>query len=500
MAAQLPDLRVQNLGSSLKVLFVDNTDLVRDRQFTFLTEDVVATGSTLVVQSVVGMESLSTSSGRVLCIGEIGGERTELVRTSVTSGEFPSQASKTVYLRDTLSFDHPQDTRVYIVDWNRVEFDYAASASGTKTTLAAYPVAITPDKNETIFRDTTTSSDRLTGGPTNAFYFVRFNETVTDRNSAWSDPVYATGYDDNTVFAIKKRALDSLGEEVDGTIITHEFLNQSLWEARREYHNAPGKRPFRRKFNTILGSSALTGSFRVELPTDVERPWTAENVYGVRIGANANMRYYDKKEWDFDWRDKPHSTLTHPYTYATSTSLWIANGRDFGNSAVVSVEGINFGLTRIEGLTGDSYLNTFRIYSHPTGGYHVSAGSDVYENVSLGLPDRFTVFADPGGSAYVYFNRAIDTAYVNMNIYADYYRTLVGFDSDADQLDEPEYDMYVHYLMAKIKHRKNRGVGDITQDPDFKIWQVMKATALSREFLSTDLRVTPAVDHFDFPS
>jgi hypothetical protein len=212
------------------------------------------------------------------------------------------------------------------------------------------------------------------------------------------------------------------------------------------------------------------------------------------------MTYYDKKDWDFDWRDKPRSSLTVPYVYGLSTSIWLANGRDFGNSAVISVEGVNIGITRVEGFTGNAYLSSFRIYQHPTGGYSASAGSDAYENVSLGLPDRFTVFADPGGSAYIYFNRPIDTAYVNMNIYADYYSTLLGFDSDADALDEPEYDMYVHYLMAKIKHRRNRGGGDITVDPDFKIWQVKKAYALSREYLATNIRITPSIDHLTFPS
>ena len=487
----IPHLRLEDAGASLKVLYADNTDFIRGKRFSFLSEDIVAAATTLRVQSLVGFESVTTSSGQIVMIGELGNEKTEIRRTATASGTgYPSETYKEVTFQDAFKFDHPQDTKVYILDWDRVEFDYATSATGTKTTIVAYPVALQPDVLETIFRDTTEPTNRL--GQATVFYFARFNSTLDSRNSDWSDPVYGTGFDDNMVGAIKNRALDELGEEVDGKVITHNFLNQCLWEARREYHKAPGKRPFRRKFNADIGN-ALTGSFRIELPTDVEEPYGAENVYGVRIGANANMEYYDKKEWDFDLRDKPRSTLQVPYVYGTSTSIWLANGRDFGASAVVNVEGLSIGVTRIAGLTGESFYNSLRIYEHPTGGWSASTGSDAYSNVTLGLPEKFTVFQDPEGSAYIYFNRAIDTAYVNQNIYADYYRTLVGYDSDGDTLDEPDFDMFVHYLKAKIKHRKNKGESDITKDPDYILWLTHKNTALATEFLEADIRIFPEV-------
>lgn len=462
----------------MKTLYTNLTDLTRDKRFTFTTEDVVVGGATLAIQSIIGFESLSTSSGQVLCIGEIGNERSEIRRTSNTTGESPSAAYKWVFLRDTLQFDHPQDTKVTIVDWDRVETQWAATVNGTKATLVAYPLNITPDVPEMVNVDTSATA---------GFYFQRFNRTIDSLNSDWSDAIPYGGYDDNMVAAIKQRAIRELGEEIDGKIITHEDLNTWLWEARREYHKAPGKRPFRRKFNTDIGN-ALTGSFRIELPTDVEKPYGAENVYGVRIGTEDNMSYIDKKEWDFYYRGVPHSTLDVPYTRDTSTSIWLANGRDFSGSPTISVEGMGITCTRITGSQ-----NSFTITSH--GSYpSASAGSDAWENASYGLPDKFTVFADPEGSAYIYFNRPIDTAYINQNIYADYYRTLVGYDSDADTLDEPNYDMFVDYLKGRIKQRKERGTNDLTQDPDYKLWVFKKSESLSNERLSADIRLIPDVD------
>ncbi len=464
-----------------KTLFVDNTDLTRNKRYTFLTEDVVSGGSTLRVQSIVGFQSLTTSSGQVLCLGEIGNERTEVKVTS--SATAPSASYKEITLGSALSFDHPQDTKVYIIDWDRVEFRHAPTITGTKSTLTAYASNIEPDLPETLYTDTAQSS---------GYYFSRFNKSINSTYSDYSDPIPYGGFDDNTVFMIKKRALDELDEEVDGKIITHEFLNQCLWEARREYHNAPGKRPFRRNFEKIIGT-ALTGSYRIELPTDVERPHTSENIYNVRIGTQDGMRYIDKKEWDFYYQDKPHSTLDLPYVVGTSTSLWLVNGRDFSGSAVINVEGTDIAIRTK--ATGSQ--NSFYILTH--GDWSASAGSEAWENITLGLPDKFTVFADPGGSAFIYFNQPIETAYVDQNIYADYYRTLLGYDSDADILDEPKYDMYVYYLKAKIKHKKTKGESDITKDSDYLLWLAKKQQNIDSEYLATDIRIEPDVEHLPIP-
>lgn len=474
-----------------KTLLTNNTDLTRDKRFTFLSEDVVSTGTTIRVQSILGFEGVSTSSGQIICIGEIGNERTEFLRSSNTSAYNPSQAYKEVTLRDAMVFDHPQDTKITIVDWDRVEAQWSASVAGAKSTLFTYPTRVNPGERETLIIDTAQST---------GFYFIRFNETVGNTNSDWSDAIPFGGFDDNTVAAIKKRAVDELGEVIDGNVITHEFLNQCLWAARREYHNAPGKRPFRRKFNTVIGS-ALTGSFRIELPTDVEKPYGAENIYGVRIGTNPNMFYYDKKEWDFDYRNRPHSTLEVPYTRGTSTSIWLANGRDFTSSGSITVEGTTIGYSKVTGSN-----NSLTITSH--GSWSASGGSDAWQNTTYGLPQNFTVFADPQGSAYIYFNCPIDTFYIGQNIFADYYRTLVGYDSDGDVLDEPQYDMYVDYLKFKIIERKLKGVIPVTisrngqvqiSNNNYQEWLRKKGNALAVEFSEQNIRMFPDISNLDIP-
>lgn len=474
----------------MKTLYTQNTDLTRDKRFSYLTEDVNSTGTTIRIQSILGFQNLDTSSGQVICIGEIGAERTELLRTSNTTA--PSQAYKEVTLRDTMNFDHPQDTKVYIVDYNRVEAQWSATTTGSKSTLAAYPIQIMPDLVETVQVDTTQST---------GFYFIRFNESIGNTNSDWSDPIPFAGYDDNMVFSIKQRALNAVGEEIDGKVITHTFLNEALWTARREYHNSAGRRPFRRVFNKVIGT-ALTGSYRIELPTDVDDPYSGKDVYGVRIGANANMGYYDKKEWDFDYRSRPHTTLLTAYT-TSSKDLYVNSARDLSDSGSVSIEGTTISYSAKSNTGGTLRIST-------QGSWACSAGSDVWQNASYGLPDKFTVFADPLGSAYIYFNRPIDTAYIGMNIFADYYRGLPGYDSDADSLDEPVYDFYVNYLSYRIKERKNRGNiavirnrqggSPIIADADYQKYVSELQGILAAEYVGAQIRIAPNVDHLPMPN
>ena len=460
----------------MKTIYIDNTVLTKDKRSTNLASDAVSGASSLAVQSIIGFESLSTSSGQVIIVGEIGNEKTEILRTSNATG--PS--GTTVTLQSTLLFDHPQDTKVYIVDWNRVDVQWASTVSGSKQTIRAYPLGIMPDLPETQVNDTS---------QTTGYYFTRFNETIGNTNSDWSDAIPFGGFADNTVFAIKQRALESIDEKLDTELITDAFLNRALWEGRREYHSAMGKRPFRKKFNTDIGN-VTTGMYRIDLPADVEKPFTAENVYGVRIGANQNMIWYGKKEWDFDYQNKPHSTLSTAYTVGDQ-DLYLDNVRDFSDSGTVTVENDSIGYSA-KGISG----GTLRISSNGASNHVVSL--DVWQNASYGLPTKFVVFGTAAGSAYVYFNMPISTSYVNQNIYADYYRTVVEYDSDADVLDEPNYDMFTNYLAFRIKHRKNRGLDPLT-DPDFLLWTKKKNDSLASEYLGEEVRIFPNVESLSIP-
>jgi len=412
-----------------------------------------------------------------LLLEDISYEKAEIVKTSSATG--PS--GSTITLNSGLLFTHPQDTKVTIIDWDRIDIQWSATASGAKSTIMAYPIYIQPQLVETIYNDTT---------KTTGYYFVRFNETVANTYSDWSDPIPYAGFGANTVAMIKKRAIDSINERIDPNLVTHDFLNESLWEARREYHSSPGKRPFRKHYNYAMGSVS-TGMYRIEAPSDLENPYTGENIFGMRIGTEDNMMWFDKKDWDAAFRGVSHTVLTTAYTVGDK-DLYCDNVRDFESSGSVDIENDSSAYSAIGVSGGTMRISTAGSANHAT-------GKDVWQGVSYSLPNRFTVWGEPVanetvGSIYIYFSCPIETSYVNQNIWIDYYSGLPEYDSDADELDEPQYDMFTNYLAFKIKQRKNKGLNQLT-DTDFLLWTQKKKAALDNEYLGTEIRIFPGIEH-----
>ena len=463
-----PHLRVENLSNTITVNYVNNYDIVKDKLHSFLTADTTTSNSTLQVQSIIGFKT-----NQLLLLEEIGQQDAEIISTHSST----APTGTTITLSGNLSQSHSKDTKVSIVQFDAVDFEWALTTTGGKSELST--LAIDIRMPETQYSDLTQSS---------GYYFARFYDTTqgTAQSSAFSDPIPYSGYSDNTVYEIKRRALDNVGEEI-GNKITHAFLNGCLWQARREYHDSPGKRPFRRKYGVDIGNVS-TGIYRTLSPSDLERPQTAENLYGVRIGVENNLDYYDKKDFDQDYRDIPHSTLVEDYTVG-NTHLSLTSARDFENSGAISIAEDTIEYSAKDITTGSLTISTQGTSNHTT-------GDDTWQNVSYGLPTKFVVFIDSSGSSYIYFNRPIETLYVDQNIYADYYRTLVAYDSDADELDEPEYDMFVHYLSFRIKKKLNPEL-KAQNDDDYGLWIQKKNTALAKEYLGTEIRFVPDVENLE---
>ncbi len=448
----------------MKTIYAENQGLTRGQKFTYLSSDAASAASTLNVQSIVGF-----TINQILCIGEVGQEKTEIIKTHAAT----APTGTTITLASALTFDHPQDTKVYLVNWDQAEFSHTVTSDGTKTVMNT--IALQPDQDQTQYDDTTYSS---------GYYFYRLKNSILSVYSAYSDPLPYGDYADNTVMAIKQRALESINENI-GNLITHSFLDQCLWQARREYHNSPGKRPFRRAYNSDLGN-VTTGMFRISVPADLQDQETAKNIFGIRIGTEDNMRYYTKKDWDWDYQGVGHTTVKTAIT-AGDTSIVLTDTRDFdeSGSVVIGAQTITYTANAESTgiLTGVPATGTGAVTSN------ISTDVDVWQNVDFGNPLYFTVW---GG--YIYFERPISSDYVDQNIWGDYYKTVVEKDSDADELDEPEYDMYVPYLVWRIKKKKDPSLSAVN-DSDYLEWVQKKVNALQNEYIGEEVKFVPDIDH-----
>ncbi len=456
----------------MKTLFISNTDLTTDQKNTFLTTDIASGGSTLTIQSIVGF-----AINKILYIGE-GEENSEIVKTH--SSTAPS--GTTVTLSSALTFSHNRGTKVYIIDYNQVEISWSATTTGTKTVLDT--IDIQPDQDETIYKDE---------AKTSGYYFSRFvNDIPTpDTYSNYSDPIPYTGYGANTVWSIKNRALSDLGEKIDGKIISNSWLSEALWEGRRELDQDKGisKWSFRIKRNANVGD-IIPGTYQLTLPTDLRKPNTNENILSLRIGQDSrSLTYEDIVRFNRHYQGVHHTTLNGAVA-DTDTEITLTDSGDFDESGTIKVAAVDVA-TIVDSIVYTANTEATHELSGVTGiqtGGHTS-GMDVWQNASFGLPTSYTI---NGEEKKAEFDIPFSDTYAGENIYSDYYTILPVYDSDADILDEPFYDIFVPYLKYKIKYLKSNGKLNLTSDPDFLLWEKGKNNAIIQERLGQDIYIIPS--------
>ena len=457
----------------MKTLYFQTKELTPDKKNTFLSTDISSGGSTLTVQSIVGF-----AINKILCIGEIGEESSEIVKTHVTDA---TPTSTTIELTSNLTFDHSRGTKVYIIDWDQVEVSWCATKTGTKTVLDT--ISIQADQGESIYNDIE---------KTEGYYFSRFKDSINTRYSDYSDPVAYAGYAQNTVWAIKNRALNDLGEIIDGITITDDWLNQALWEGRRELDQdeSVGKWSFRMKRNYNAGS-VIAGTYQLTLPADLRRPTTNDNILSIRIGQDGrSLSYEDIVRFNKNYDGIYHTTLDGAVA-DTDTSITLIDSGDFDESGSISVAGDSVD-DIVDEIAYTANTETTNIISGVTGiqtGGHAT-GMDIWQNASFGLPTNYTI---DGENKKAEFDIPFNDDYAGENIYMDYYSSLPAYDSDSDELDEPEYDLFVDFLKWKIKYKKSNGTLSPAQDGDYLLWQTKKRSFIAKEKLGQDIYFVPDI-------
>ena len=264
---------------------------------------------------------------------------------------------------------------------------------------------------------------------------------------------------------IKRRALLDMGEK-KGNLITDEFLNEALNEARRIVDRDARvlRWSFRTKFNTDIGD-CIPGRWSVSAPTDLRNPFTNENVLALRVGrVNQPLQYQDINQFNQNYTNIAHSTLDGQIT-AVSTSVVLTSSGDFDESgnitvAAESISAVNDIVAYTTNTESTATLGT----ATGIGATHAT-GRDVWQGANFGTPTSYTV-----NNQVIYFDIPFEDDIAGENIYMDYYQTLTAVNSDADLLDEPEYDFYVNYLKFKIKYLKKNGEIDVTADPDYQMF------------------------------
>lgn len=468
MSTPLPTFRAvygADIGIELFFAFPN----INANEKTYLTSDSLAGATTLSAGGV------NFAANQYIMLGQPGNESSEILQIS-------SATSTTITLQAATTFAHNRGDIIRFIPYNQIAAEF--STNGGVSFSAITPVAIRADSTETYMQ-------RATDLQTYVYRFRFFNST-TSSYSAYSDTVTGAGYADNTIYAVKQRALDQLGE-VKSDLITDKFLNDSLQEGRRMADQNPAifRWSFRTNFDAIV-AQILAGHWSIPAPTDLRDPNTYKNILSIRIGnQNRPVIYQNKVRFNQNYLNVRHSTLNGSVSFGAGT-VTLASTHDFDASGVLVVAGGAVGSLRSTlNYTGNNKTtNTLTgVTGVPSGGY--ISGLDVWQQAVYGLPTAYTI--DKG---MIYFNTPLLDLYDGMDVKMDYYTIIPLISTDDQTFDEPFYDLYVPWLKFKIKYAKSNGKIDRDGDTDYKDWITGLSNLIGQETPGQIMNFVPDVDGF----
>lgn len=467
----LPKLRTkygEGIGVELYFTFPE----IFEDQRSYLDADVASGASTL------SANGLNFATSQYIVIGQPGNLKTEIVQIHAST----TPTGTLITLVSATSFAHNRGDVIRFIPYNQITPSRSTDSGSNFSALSA--VNIRADSTETYLQRTADASTDV--------YKFQFSNSTSGLLSAYSDQVVASGYGDNTVWSVKKRALDQLGER-KSDLIDDQFLNDAIMEARRTLDQDPRilRWTFRTKFNTNIGQM-VAGKWKVTAPTDLRDQNTYKNILSIRIGKqNRPCVYQDNNRFRQNYLNIAHTTLNGA-VISGATSITLTSSGDFTASGPCTVSGSGIAvLTDAFAYTANnrSTMVVSGVTGVPTAGY--ATGSEVWQNAVFGVPTAYTI-----DNGVVYFDVPFADSLDGQNIMMDYYRTLTAIDSDADTFDEPFYDLFVPWLKYKIKYLKANGKIDKTKDPDYLEWSEGVLRVIGQETNGQRINFIPDVDGF----
>ena len=464
MSTLLPKIRTK-FGENIGVeLFISHPDIYENEQ-SFLTTNYSAGVTSLVVDN-----ANEFAANEYVVINSLGSDKAEILLLSTVSG-----STQTLTVPATIHA-HNRGERVIFIPYNQIIIQRSTDTGVTYSDLATINIRV--DSTETFYA-------YVTGASTD-YYRAKFYNSNSTNESQVSDGIIATGFVDNSAGQIIRAALLSLGERIDGEVLTKEFLFQALHEGREELDSHPNveRWAFRTIFDYDFGD-IIPGRFTITLPTDLREPDTYKNILSLRLGReNYNIIPTDKNTINEFYQNIAHSTLNGAITSA-STSIILTSSGDFDESGSVDIaaESISGTIDNAAYTTNTESTKTLGTVTSIADSH--ATARDVWQGASFGIPTHYTV-----DNGVITFSQPFDDDNVGENVKGDYYAKLTRADSDGDVLDEDfASTLYIPYLRWRIRKRKDSTLVRDT-DPDYKEFKDKLESQVYKQFTGTDMRLS----------
>ncbi len=473
MISQAPSLRIKTNSPIGNDVFFALPSL-QGNNSSFFEADVAAGLTTITANGSF------FSANQYIILGQPGQEKSEIVKINSVNNTTISLVSATI-------FPHNRGDVITLIEYNQIEPQ--RSTDGGINFSALTIIDINPQVTETYLQ--------RTGDVSTNVYRFRFYNSTSSLYSGYSDSVVASGYSDNSVYAIKQRALSQIGEKITD-LITDNFLNDSLNEARRIVDMGQTtidgisqkvlRWSFRTKFNTDISAEQhgiIPGAWSISAPTDLRDRNTYKNILGLRLGrSNWPCTYQDQRRFRQNYLNVGHSTLLSAINNA-DINLNLVTVGDFDSSGSIVISAPSSQDTKNTVSYTNKDIDDAQL-TGCTGVLENEAGADVWQEATFGMPTAYTI-----DNGVIYFDVPFDDTYAGENIYLDYYQALQAVNSDSDIVDEPFYDLYVPYLKYKIKSLKSNGALKPTDDGDYLLFQQGLSELVSQEVSGQNVNFVP---------
>lgn len=442
-----------------------------------LKDSIVAGASTITVYSTTDF-----AINKILMIGELGSEGTEIVKTHVST----APSGFTVTLSAAIVKSHPKDTAVYIIPFDQIELSNATTETGTKNVLSGTPKNINPENPEIRFEDNTYSS---------GFYFSRYKNSILSTFSDYSDPIPFEGYSANTIGYIISNSMTELGKTYNDSL-TFEVLVQRINACLKFIKGKLKRWSNSQEFDYVVGQ-LNRGENRIALPTTYYDKNSNKSMLAVRIGSGEDLTYKDKREFNDMMKDVVHTQVaTQQTTGGTTLVLDSTDDLSLTNGSVdVFVNNVLYTITYTTNTKSTNTLSGIPVSGTGSITVTIPVDSNVWFNESESGVMYFSIW-----DGYIYFYGLVESTNYGKNIIADFYNDIVDVDSETDIIPYARYDMIEYFLKWEIKNISERnGRKDMT-DGDYLLFRESLDDAIRRESSGQKFKQIPKINGIFYTS
>lgn len=415
-----------NLSVQNNTLAAYHSTLTESKPAARLTADKAAASGALTVDNVYGF-----LIGQYVLLGNWGDPTAEVIRIHAST----PPSGTTITLAASTAFDHYTDTPVTVLDYNQVEFSRATTAAGGKSVLATYDLS--PDQLFTAYIDLTN---------TTGYAFFRFKNSASGAYSSYCDATSYSGNGETSFERIAMEACSMAGVKYGSQYATEQQLisdaNDALDRIQEKQDWVFELVRSDASISTVSNENEYSLS---DLTYEPKYQGTQQGILSVRFGTSP-LDPIQPDEMDAHYEGTAKSTLASDIN-AADTSITLTDSNDFSELGTVYVPGTS----AARYSANDQTTGVLSGFSASAFTGTVSAGTNVFQGITPGLPKRYSIFANA-----ITLDAPVSESYAGRKLKFKYLKRLSRFTSFASTTDVPFYSSIPVFMASKIAGRKQQ--------------------------------------------